>query len=87
MDDMCDLADIKKILKEVEEIKVYISYQQEKEARSYTRLLQPRPIMKPVSVDVTIDCKNYTCIGEVLYNEHDEICGTKRLDEYILFKV
>jgi len=78
--------DLKRILKELDEIKIYIAYQQEKEARTYTRLLQSRPVEKPVSVDVTIDGKIYSCLGEVLYNAHDEICGKKQEDEYILFK-
>jgi hypothetical protein len=81
-----DLNDLKKIIKDIEEIKAYIAYQQEKEARTYTRLLQSQPAAKPVSVNVTIDGKLYTCIGEVLYNEYEEICGTKRKEECILFK-
>ena len=91
------MEDLTRILKELEEIKAYIAYQQEKEARTYARLLQSQPVVKPVSVDVTIDGTSYTCIGEVLYNEYDEICGkrsgSKRSDqdhdqdhEYILFK-
>jgi hypothetical protein len=48
-------------------------------------LLQSNAAVKPCSVNVTIDGKTYTCIGEVLYNEYEEICGTKRSDEYILF--
>ena len=78
--------DLKKILKELDEIKIYIAYQQEKEARTYTRLLQSQPAAKPVSVDVTIDGKTYSYLGEVLYNEHDEICGKKQDGEYILFE-
>ena len=78
--------DLKKILKELDEIKIYIAYQQEKEARTYTRLLHSHPAAKPVSVDVTIDGKTYSYLGEVLYNEHDEICGKKQDGEYILFK-
>jgi hypothetical protein len=81
-----DIDHLKRILKELDEIKIYIAYQQEKEARTYTRLLQSKPVVKPVSVDVTIDGKTYSCLGKVLYNDHDEICGTKREDEYILFK-
>ena len=80
------LSDLKKIIKDIEEIKAYIAFQQEKEARAYTRLLQSQPAPKPVSVNVTIDGKLYTCIGEVLYNEYEEICGTKRRDECVLFK-
>ena len=78
--------DLKKIIKDIEEIKAYIAFQQEKEARAYTRLLQSQPAAKPVSVNVTIDGKLYTCIGEVLYNEYEEICGTKRKEECVLFK-
>jgi hypothetical protein len=78
--------DLKKIWKELEEIKIYIAYQQEKEARAYTRLLQSQPVVKAVSVDVTIDGTTYTCIADVLYNQDDEICGTKREEDYILFK-
>lgn len=78
--------DLKKIIKDIEEIKAYIAFQQEKEARTYARLLQSQPAVKPVSVNVTIDGKLYTCIGEVLYNEYEEICGTKRSDECVLFK-
>lgn len=80
------LSELKKIIKDIEEIKAYIAYQQEKEARTYTRLLQSQPVPKPVSVNIIIDCKLYTCIGEVLYNEYEEICGTKRKEECILFK-
>jgi len=79
------VSDLKKIIKDIEEIKAYIAYQQEKEARTYARLLQSQPAAKPVSVNVTIDDKLYTCIGEVLYNEYEEICGTKRKDECVLF--
>ena len=78
--------EIKRISKELEEIKIYIAYQQEKEARTYERLLQSQPVVKPVSVDVTIDGHDYTYTGVVLYNEHDEICGMKREEDYILFK-
>jgi len=87
MDEVANFQDLqlKKILKELEEIKIYIAYQQEKEARVYTRLLQSQPAVKPGSVNVTIDGKTYTCIEEVLYNEYEEICGTKRSGEYILF--
>jgi len=81
-----NLSDLKKIIKDIEEIKAYIAFQQEKEARAYTRLLQSQPAVKPVSVNVTIDGKLYTCIGEVLYNEYEEICGTKRKEECVLFK-
>jgi len=95
------MEDLSRILKELDEIKAYIAYQQEKEAKTYARLLQSQSVVKPVSVDVTIDGITYTCIGEVLYNEYDEICGkrsdpkrsdTKRSgsrrseEEYILFK-
>lgn len=80
-----DLYTLKKILKDIEEIKGYIAFQQEKEARAYTRLLQSQPAPKPEPVDVLIEDKTYTCIGDVVYNEHQEICGTKRQEEYILF--
>jgi len=74
------------ILKELEEIKIYIAFQQEKEAKIYTRLLQSHTVVKPVTVDVTIDGTTYACVGEVLYDHHDQICGTKHEEEYILFK-
>ena len=83
---MEDMDRLNHILKELEEIKIYIAFQQEKEAKIYTRLLQSQPVIKPVTVDVTIDGTTYVCLGEVLYNEHDQICGTKHEEEYILFK-
>ena len=86
MDLEFSVNELKQIIKDIEEIKAYIAYQQEKEARTYARLLQSQPATKPVSVNVTIDDKLYTCIGEVLYNEYEEICGTKRKEECVLFK-
>lgn len=80
------MEDLSRILRELDEIKAYIAYQQEKEAKTYARLLQSQPVVKPVSGDVTIDGITYTCIGEVLYNEYDEICGKRSEEEYILFK-
>ena len=86
MDLEFSVNELKQIINDIEEIKAYIAYQQEKEARTYARLLQSQPATKPVSVNVTIDDKLYTCIGEVLYNEYEEICGTKRKEECVLFK-
>jgi hypothetical protein len=86
MEEEFSVNELKKIIKDIEEIKAYIAYQQEKEARTYARLLQSHPAAKPLSVDVTIDGKLYTCIGKILYNEYEEICGTKQKDECVLFK-
>ena len=83
---MEDMERLDRILKELEEIKMYIAFQQEKEAKIYTRLLQSQPVVKPVTVVVTIDGTTYACVGEVLYDDHDQICGTKQEGEYILFK-